>query len=253
MLICVVPCRAEHRRQTLRRRHRVVRDPSRVIFGETLYPAPSIAPAAWLSDACSVRPWTVDGLIPNQYEAVVRLHPPEPEPVGWWQQYRDLFDTVASIGALHTSTPELGWFAVWEGHGFGVSSGKMGWRHPPGDEAERRQRELLLEHHRNAARERNARIGPALAAVPLFELPDRNYYLLNGPLAALVGLRYPDDDDWKNPDLFWPDDRSWFAATDVECWSLYVGGTEPFVTELGCRVTTPWEFVDRSERLPIEH
>ncbi len=104
-----------------------------------------------------------------------------------------------------------------------------------------------------ATDERNARIGPALAAVPQFKLSDRNYYLLNRPLSALVGLRYPDVDDWKNPALFWPDDRSWFAATDVDFWSLYVGGTAAFASELGRRVTTPWEFVDRSERLPIEN
>lgn len=92
--------------------------------------------------------------------------------------------------------------------------------------------------------------------LPSQRYPNSSYptaYLLNGPLSALVGLRYPDVDDWKNPDLFWPDDRSWFAATDVDFWSLYVGGTAAFASELGRRVTTPWEFVDRSERLPIEN
>lgn len=70
-----------------------------------------------------------------------------------------------------------------------ISGGEMGWRHPPADEEERRQREELRERHRNAARERSAPIGHALATVPRFELPDRTYYLLQGPLSALVGLR----------------------------------------------------------------
>lgn len=223
-----------------------------MIFGETLHPAPSPAPAGWLSRSCSVRPWTVDGLVPSQYESIIRLHAPDPEPDGWWERYRDVFNIVTSIGAVHTSTPDLAWFAIWEGHGFGISSGEMGWRHPPADEEERRQREELRERHRNAARERNARIGPALATVPRFELPDRTYYLLQGPLSALVGLRYPDDDGWKNPDLFWPDDRSWFAATDVDFWSLYVGGSTEFTSELSRRVNTPWEFVERDQPLPIE-
>lgn len=68
-----------------------------------------------------------------------------------------------------------------------------------------------------------------------------------------IGLRYPDDDVWKNPDLFWPDDRSWFAATDVDLWSLYVGGITAFTIELSRRVSTPWEFADRAQPLPIEN
>ena len=108
----------------------------------------------------------------------------------------------------------------------------------------------FAEHHRSAAQERNARIGPALAEVPRFALPDRTYYLVQGSLSALVGLRYPDDDGWRNPDLFWPDDRSWFVATDVDFWSLYVGGSNEFTSELSHRVNTAWEFVDRDEPLP---
>lgn len=72
------------------------------------------------------------------------------------------------------------------------------------------------------------------------------------PSEALAGLRYPDIDGWKKPDLFWPDDRSGFAATDVDFCSLYVGGSTAFTDELAGRVTTPWEFVDSDDPLPIE-
>lgn len=224
-----------------------------MIFGETVQPAPSTAPANWLADRSDARLWTVDGLIPSRYESIIRLHAPDPEPEDWWERYRDLFDMVTSIGALHTSTTDRAWFAIWEGHGFGVSSGEMSWRDPPADEDEQRQREALRERHRNAVQERNARIGPALASVPQFELPDRSYYLLQGPLSALTGLRYPDSDGWRNPDLFWPDDRSWFAATDVDFWSLFVGGSTEFTKELGRQVNSTWELVDRDRPLPIEN
>jgi hypothetical protein len=224
-----------------------------VIFGETLLPAPSTAPAAWLSERSGARLSTVDGLVPRRYESIIRLHAPDPEPDDWWERYRDLFAMVTSVGAMHTSTPDLAWFAIWKGHGFVPLSGEMGWRRPPANEDEKCQREELRERHRSAAQERNARIGPALAAVPQFALPDRAYYLLQGPLSGLVGLRYPDDDGWKNPDLLWPDDRSWFAATDVDFWSLYVGGSNEFTSELSRRVNTPWEFVDRDQPLPIEN
>ena len=223
-----------------------------VIFGETLLPAPSTAPAEWLAERSGGPHGTVDVLVPGRFKSIIRLHAPDPEPDDWWELYRDLFVTVTSVGAMHTATPDLAWFAIWEGHGFGPSSDEMGWRHPPADEAEQRQREELRERHRRAAKERNARIGPALAEVPRFALPERTYYLVQGPLSALAGLRYPDDHGWKNPDLFWPDDRSWFAATDVDFWSLYVGGSTEFTSELSRRVNTAWEFVDRDQPLPIE-
>ena len=88
--------------------------------------------------------------------------------------------------------------------------------------------------------------------MPRFDLPDRAYYLAHGPLSAMIDLRYPDFDGWRNPGLFWPGDRSWFAATDVEFWSLYVGGTTAFTSELATRASTPCEFVDDAAHLPIE-
>ncbi len=231
---------------------RTLCNPLIVIFGETLAPAPSTAPAQWLVAGSGGPHGTVDVLVPGRFESIIRLHAPDPEPDDWWDLYRDLFATVTSVGATHTATPDLALFAIWEGHGFGPSSGEMGWRHPPADEAEQRQREELRERDRSAAQERDARIVPALAAVPRFALPERTYYLVQGSLSALVGLRYPDEDGWRNPDLFWPDDRSWFVATDVDFWSLYVGGSNAFTSELSHRVNTAWEFVDRDEPLPIE-
>jgi hypothetical protein len=227
-------------------------DPPEVIFGGSLSAAESTDPAAWIAESLRGRPGTVGALVPNRFESTLRLHAPDPTPDDWWALYRDLFDLVAAVGARHTSTPASAWFAIWEGHGFVPSIGRIGWRYPPADEAERRWREEQRERQRDADRERNARIGPALAAVPRFDLPHRAYYLTHGPLPAMTELRYPDDDDWRNPDLFWPDDRSWFAATDVDFWSLYVGGSTAFTSELATSASTPCEFVDDDDRLPIE-
>jgi hypothetical protein len=69
----------------------------------------------------------------------------------------------------------------------------------------------------------------------------------------MTELRYPDEDEWRNPDLFWPDDRAWFAATDVDFWSLYVGGSSAFTSDLATRSPTQHEFVDHDDGLPIEN
>ena len=229
-------------------------DPPEVIFGDSFRAAESTDPAAWIAESLRGRPGTVGALEPNLYESTLRLHAPDPTPDGWWELYRDLFDLVASVGVRYTSTPALAWFAIWEGHGFDTSTSHQAWRDPPADEAERQWREEQRERLRTADRERNARIGSALATVPRFDLPgrDRTYYLMHGPLSAMTELRYPDDDGWRNPDLFWPNDRSWFAATDVDFWSLYVGGSTALTRELATRASTPCEFVDHGDRLPIE-
>ncbi len=226
--------------------------PPEVIFGDSLRAAESADPAKWIAESLRGQPGTVGALVPNLFQSTLRLHAPDPTPDGWWELYRDLFDLVASVGARYTSTPTLAWFAIWEGHGFDTSTSHIAWRDPPADNADRQWREVQRERQRNADRERHDRIGPALASVPRFALPDRAHYLVHGPLSAMTELRYPDDEDWRNPDLFWPDDRSWFAATDVDFWSLYVGGSTAFTSELATNVSTPCEFVDNDDRLPIE-
>lgn len=71
-------------------------------------------------------------------------------------------------------------------------------------------------------------------------------------VGAVVGLRDPASGHWRNPDLFWPDDRRWFVATDVDVGSLYVGGDTELVADLVEGVTTPTEAVTRSHQLESE-
>ena len=227
-------------------------DPPGVIFGESLSAAASTEPAEWIGEAMGGEPWTVGALVPNRYESLLRLHAPDPTPDGWWELYRDLFVLVASLGARNTTTPTHAWFAIWEGHGFDKATTHVAWRDPPANDAERQWRAAERERLRMADRERNATIGSALAAIPRFGLPGRAYYLTQGPLSAMADLRYPDVDGWRNPDLFWPHDRSWFAATDVDVWSLYVGGSETFTNELAARASTPCTSVHYHDRLPNE-
>ena len=88
--------------------------------------------------------------------------------------------------------------------------------------------------------------------VPRFALPDRTYYLMAGPVDAVAGLRDPSTGYWFNPDLFWPDDRRWFVATDVDFWSLYVGGDDDLIADLARTVGTPTEIVTLADQLKIE-
>ena len=171
-----------------------------VIFGDSLRAAESTDPAEWIAESLRGQPGTVGAVVPNLFESTFLPHAPDPTPDGWWELYRDLFDLVASVGVRYTSTPTLAWFAIREGHGFVPSIGQMGWRNPPADEAERQWREVQRERQRESDRERNAVDRTRPASVPRFDLPDRAYYLVHGPLSAMTELRYPDFDGWRNPD-----------------------------------------------------
>lgn len=223
-----------------------------MIFGNHFGAADTVAPTEWLDHSCRGEWWTVGALVPNQYESLLRVYPPPPSPGDWWSVYRALFDVVASIGAGHTSSPDRAWFAIWEGHGFGSKSTRRAWRDPPADETERRARDAEGARLRDEDRRHNAAIGAALAEIPRFDRPGRTYYLLEGPVTAVTGLRHPDGHGWRNPDLYWPDDRRWFIATDVDFWSLYIGGSSGFISELAESVPTRCEAVDLDLPLEIE-
>jgi hypothetical protein len=58
------------------------------------------------------------------------------------------------------------------------------------------------------------------------ELPHRSYVLLEGPLAEIQSIKAFGA---PGPSLWWPDDRAWFVATEVDLQSTYVGGSEPCI------------------------
>lgn len=224
-----------------------------MIFGDHVRSADSDAPAEWIAGACRGDWGTVGALVPNRYPLVMRVQAPNGSPGDWWSAYRDLFEIVASIGERHTSSPARAWFAVWEGHGFDTATTLIAWHEPPLDDETHRAREQQRARLRAEDEHRNATIRAALGQVPSFDLPNRTYYLLEGPVTAATQLRHPGPSrDWRNPDLFWPDDQQWFVATDVDFWSLYIGGDDDLITEIGRNVPTRTEIVMLDRPLEIE-
>jgi hypothetical protein len=224
-----------------------------VIFGDAVAVPTTIASAEWIAGTRQPG-WTVGALVPNQYPLVLRVRAPDPNDGDWWSAYRDLLGVVAAVGEQHTSTPDRAWFAVWEGHGFANGRTRIAMQGPLDDsmrEALARERSRL----RDEDERRNASIRTALSEVPQFELPHRVYYLLTGPVAAATQLQDPEDlheTGWRRPDLFWPDDRRWFVATDVDFWSFYIGGDHDLIADLARRVPTPSEIVPLDQPLEFE-
>jgi hypothetical protein len=99
---------------------------------------------------------------------------------------------VALLGR-HTSTPESCWFAPWRG---------FGWLRVP---------------ERDAAK---------------FSLPNRDMVLLHGRLEDV--LQTLEEVDWiyLAPSLWWPEDRAWFVATEIDFNWSYVGGTRDCIQSI---------------------
>lgn len=121
---------------------------------------------------------------------------------------------LCEVLARHTTTPEDCYFAVWEGwgqlHGARVwLSSDGGVPAPP----------LLT---------------PEELAVPRMKLPGRAYHLFQGPLAAMGDLVRLDGTDWdtQSPALFWPADRSWCVATEIDFDSTLVGASAAAVADV---------------------
>ena len=91
-----------------------------------------------------------------------------------------------------TSTSDVCWFAVWEGFG-GLDDGGT--------------------HERVA-------------------LPHRNYLLYSGTIdRALESPMDPVPFD-QSPNLWWPEDRAWFVATEIDFDSTFVGGDDRLIAAL---------------------
>jgi len=61
------------------------------------------------------------------------------------------------------------------------------------------------------------------------ELPGRRYLLYAGPVE--LATANPLDFD-QSPNLWWPDDRAWFVATEIDLAWTYIGGTRSLIDSL---------------------
>lgn len=104
-------------------------------------------------------------------------------------------ETLALAAALSafTSTPQSAYFCVWEGHGDELT---------------------------NALAGRPARV----------RAENRNYHLLTGPVAAVTGVS--EGFTHRIPSLWWPRDRAWVVATEIDGYNTFVGASSDAVAAL---------------------
>lgn len=193
---------------------------------------------------------TVDGTVPRGYAAYACV----PHP-GWDDDGTVAAQTDALVAAL---TPFTGdqpvHLALWTGHAFlydhdsdpRTTSGiapYVSWSEdePPPSEEE-------VEQARAEAWEQ---IIPTLVerpAAPMLLLPHREYHLWTGTLAdagAFLHQQQP-------PNLWWPEDRSWFVGSEIDAVATYVGGSDALVEALCADPTLRATRVAPSDRMLFE-
>lgn len=130
---------------------------------------------------------------------------------------RDYADSLGELLASHTTTPERIWFGLWNGYGFIDSAAT----------APLRRGRRFGAALRNWGRRRRARSGQ-----PTLLLPHRDYLLYVGAIETITESFDESGPFWAPPNLWWPDDRAWFVASEIDFSWTYVGGTKDCIDEV---------------------
>ena len=105
----------------------------------------------------------------------------------------EIANLFVTLLGQHTSTSESCWFAVWEGYG-----------------------DLEIPR-RDAAK---------------FSVPNRDMLLLHGRLQDALQTLNEIGWSYLGPNLWWPEDRAWFVATEIDFNWTYVGGTRDCIQSI---------------------
>jgi hypothetical protein len=213
-------------------------------FGPAVTPASGVAAASWVQEDFDWRLVNCAG-----FERYVRIDHAHSQEEAWIDPSPELVGAIAEVVARYTATPDRVHLAVWEGHGWRGTTEYWTELHQPeallarvSAESRRRAREARARRRQAAARQR---LDDQLSVIPTFELPLRRYHLLGGPVSAATGVRSPaDGDEPQVPDLWWPDDRAWFVATDTDLPFTVVGGSAALTADLFAALperSRPWD------------
>lgn len=240
-----------------------------------LSPAPDACPAQWLSSCVDI--WADDwatGLVGPDFTAYARIFHPLDPTTRWadiairqgkklfadtrWAELaagipppRNLSERIANpappaLGCLnqdevsalcdilanHTTTSDMCYFAVWDG---------WAWWEPGAGAA----LTSTVAHRDSAPSDRRVPNHVLSRSAPKFSVPGRSYYLFRGPLEGALHVGYWLTDGYfayQSPSFFWPNDRAWCVATEIDDDSSCIGGTKRLVRDV---------VASRLEALPI--
>ena len=125
---------------------------------------------------------------------------------------------VAVLGNFTTSQDRC-WFCIWEGYGFWWASGHSPLYTP---EVPAEQRAAYWQEAQQQ--------DDFLRKVPRVQTENRAYFLFRGPLSAASSFNF--ESSRQSPNLWWPGDRSWCVATEIDAYSTYLGGSRKCIDQV---------------------
>lgn len=147
--------------------------------------------------------------------------PPAPQPPSLGSLEPEPLRALCDILGRHTPPGSRCWFAVWEGWGD---------LHPGGGTIHFASRAAGARRPAGAPPEWQLDLGGADV-----QLPGRRYLLYTGPLDDALRFGSWATQDWfqaRSPNLFWPQDRTWCVATEIDFDSTLVAGPAHLIDEV---------------------
>ena len=205
---------------------------------------------AWIAEALHPFGQDVGSLVPPVFEAYARVfHPavryPDDEdwlPPGEVSDEPDEDVTWAEVAAFNgrTAHPAMEWASItgsWEFRGNddqpGVWNDAPAEGHLPTGVAARLA--AVLGRHTTTPADCWFAVWSGFGFVgdreTTLDLPRREYVLSRGP-AGHAAANLAEEPSEQSANLWWPDDRAWFVATDVDLMTTYVGGASACIADL---------------------
>jgi len=148
----------------------------------------------------------------TQFESLVSSAKPHIDPPRRGTLDPDELEALIELLAAHTSQPESCWFAMWDGYGWIQG--------PP-----------ALAHLHARHRTQPTPIRPhADQVAPRVHVPGRSFLLWHGPIESATTFCRPPI--WQSPNLWWPYDRTWCVASEIDLYSSYVGGAQALIDRM---------------------
>jgi hypothetical protein len=141
------------------------------------------------------------------------------EPSPWTYEPRLGLLSERQAGALvellptHTTTPDACWFCLWAGYGYNTAVW-MTFSTEPGPSPSPQLQPPGA-----------AQWGELIKHRKMVMLPGREYLLFKGTTVQAQG--------WQDgPNLWWPDDRAWCVASEIDFVYTYVGGSNELIGDI---------------------
>lgn len=191
-----------------------------------------VSPAAWIGPRLHPFGKDIGSVIPQGFAAYARIfHPVELD----GSRRERWSDVAARNGHIVHSEMQFHMIAAPRGETPTVDYNRR--NQPRMGTLHIEQRRIIVEHLRKATTTPDTcwfamweGFGGLDERVPeRVELPNRNYLLYAGTIDRALDSPAPFD---QSPNLWWPEDRAWFVATEIDFDSTFVGGADSLIAAL---------------------